>query len=297
MTLPSTLHYPPTSQRQHFAPAKTNLGLSILGVRPDGYHDLSSLMVPLSVGDELTFTPAPALTLSVGGPYGAGLPTDGRNLVYRAARAYLDAAGVSEGVHIHLAKHLPLASGLGGGSSDAATTLRALADLFPSQVELPELALGLGADVPFFLLGGAALAEGVGERLRPVDVPPAWLVLANPGREVSAGDAYRWLDETGEFGPTLNLPGIITALRDGRELPYFNSLQPGVLRRHSDIEATLQALADAGLHSVLMSGSGATCFGVARDGAHAEAVAAKLGAAHPGWWVTAAQVLGGPTAS
>ena len=278
----------------YFALAKTNLGLSILGVRPDGYHDLSSLMVPLSVGDELSFAPAPTLTLSIDGPYGTGLPTDERNLVYRAARSYLDAAGVTEGVHITLTKRLPLASGLGGGSSDAATTLLALADLYPAQLDLPALALQLGADVPFFLLGSAALAEGVGERLGPVpDLPPVHLVLANPGSEVSAGDAYRWLDETGEFGPTLNLPGIITALQQGRELPYFNSLQSGVLRRHPEIEATLQALADAGLHSVLMSGSGATCFGLARDAAHAEAVAAELQAAQPGWWVTSAQVLTG----
>ncbi|MDO4264169.1 MAG: 4-(cytidine 5'-diphospho)-2-C-methyl-D-erythritol kinase [Deinococcus sp.] len=278
--------------RLYSAPAKTNLGLSVLGVREDGYHELHSLMVPLSVGDELGFTPALALTLSVGGPYGAGLPSDSRNLVYRAARAYLDAAGVPGGVSITLTKRLPLASGLGGGSSNAATTLLALADLYPSDVDLPALALQLGADVPFFLMRGPALAEGVGERLRPVAVPPAWLVLANPGSEVSAADAYCWLDETGEFGPTLNLPGIITALGDGREVPYFNSLQSGVLRRHPEIEATLQALAGAGLHSVLMSGSGATCFGLARDEAQAQAAAAELQAARPDWWVTAAQVLG-----
>ncbi|WP_261664448.1 4-(cytidine 5'-diphospho)-2-C-methyl-D-erythritol kinase [Deinococcus sp. Marseille-Q6407] len=278
-----------------FAPAKTNLGLSVLGVRPDGYHELHSLMVPLSVGDELSFAPAPTLTLACTGPYGTGLPTDGRNLVYRAARAYLDAAGLDAGVQITLNKQLPLASGLGGGSSDAATTLQALAQLFPAGVNLPALALSLGADVPFFLTGGPALAEGVGERLRPVALPPAWLVLANPGSEVSAADAYRWLDETAEFGPTLNLPGIITALQGGRELPYFNSLQSGVLRRHPEIEATLQALADAGLHSVLLSGSGATCFGVARDAAHAQAAAASVQTAQPGWWVAAAQVLDGPS--
>ncbi|MFC6617923.1 4-(cytidine 5'-diphospho)-2-C-methyl-D-erythritol kinase [Deinococcus radiophilus] len=281
-----------TDPATYFAPAKTNLGLSVLGVRPDGYHELHSLMVPLSVGDELTFRPAPALSLDCSGPYGAGLPTDGRNLVYRAARAYLDAAGVDAGVHITLTKRLPLASGLGGGSSDAATTLRALADLYPADLDLPALALTLGADVPFFLPAGPALAGGVGERLRPVTLPPAWLVLANPGSEVSAADAYRWLDESGEFSPTLNVPGIVRALEDGRELPYFNSLQPGVLSRHPEIEQTLVALADAGLHSVLMSGSGATCFGVARDAAQATAAAQSIQAQQPEWWVAAAQVGG-----
>ncbi len=158
------------SMTRFFAPAKINLGLSVLGVRENGYHDLHSLMVPLTVGDELEIRPAEALTLRV---EGADLPTDERNLVYRAARAYLDAAGVTGGADIVLHKRLPLASGLGGGSSDAASTLLALAELYPSDVDLPALALSLGADVPFFLLGGAALAQGVGERLTPHSRPAA----------------------------------------------------------------------------------------------------------------------------
>lgn len=283
--------------RAYFAPAKTNLGLSVLSVREDGYHELSSLMVPLSVGDDLTLAPAPTLTLSMAGPYGAGLPSDSRNLVYRAARAYLDAAGVPGGVSITLTKRLPLASGLGGGSSNAATTLLALAELYPSDVDLPALALQLGADVPFFLLRGPALAEGVGERLSRVqDLPPVHLVLANPGSEVSAVGAYRWLDSAvasgrDVFGVPLRLEAVRHALGTGTETPYFNSLQAGVLLRHPEIEACLRALADAGLHSVLMSGSGATCFGLARDAAQAQAAAAALAAQFPEWWVTAAQVL------
>ncbi|MFD1731758.1 4-(cytidine 5'-diphospho)-2-C-methyl-D-erythritol kinase [Deinococcus malanensis] len=128
------------------APAKINLGLSVLGVRSDGYHDLHSLMVPLATGDELELEHAGELSLLV---LGADLPCDHRNLVFRAARAYLDAAGISDGVAITLHKHLPLASGLGGGSSDAASTLLALRDMFPADVDLPALALRLGADVPF----------------------------------------------------------------------------------------------------------------------------------------------------
>lgn len=272
----------------HFAPAKINLGLSVLGVRENGYHDLHSLMVPLTVGDELEIRPADALTLRV---EGADLPTDERNLVYRAARAYLDAAGAAGGADIVLHKRLPLASGLGGGSSDAASTLLALAALYPADVNLPALALSLGADVPFFLLGGAALAEGVGERLTPVDdLPPVHLVLANAGAEVSAGDAYRWLDETGDFSGKLRLEAMRLALARGVEVPYFNSLQAGVLARVPSVLTTLEALADAGLHSVLMSGSGATCFGLAHDAAQAQAAAAALARRCPGWWVTAAGV-------
>ncbi|MGX9685704.1 4-(cytidine 5'-diphospho)-2-C-methyl-D-erythritol kinase [Deinococcus wulumuqiensis] len=271
-----------------FAPAKINLGLSVLGVRENGYHDLHSLMVPLTVGDELEIRPAEALTLRV---EGADLPTDERNLVYRAARAYLDAAGVTAGADIVLHKRLPLASGLGGGSSDAASTLLALAELYPSDVDLPALALSLGADVPFFLLGGAALAQGVGERLTPIhDLPPVHLVLANAGAAISAGDAYRWLDETGDFSSPLRLDAIRQALASGVEVPYFNSLQAGVLAHFPIVLTTLEALADAGLHSVLMSGSGATCFGLARDGAQAQAAAGALAAQFPQWWVKAARV-------
>lgn len=271
-----------------FAPAKINLGLSVLGVRENGYHDLHSLMVPLTVGDELEIRPAEALTLRV---EGADLPTDERNLVYRAARAYLDAAGVTGGADIVLHKRLPLASGLGGGSSDAASTLLALAELYPSDVDLPALALSLGADVPFFLLGGAALAQGVGERLTPIhDLPPVHLVLANAGAEISAGDAYRWLDETGDFSSPLRLDAIRQALASGVEVPYFNSLQAGVLAHFPSVLTTLEALADAGLHSVLMSGSGATCFGLARDETQAQAAAGALAAQFPQWWVTAARV-------
>lgn len=270
-----------------FAPAKINLGLSVLGVRENGYHDLHSLMVPLTVGDELEIRPAEALTLRV---EGADLPTDERNLVYRAARAYLDAARVTAGADIVLHKRLPLASGLGGGSSDAASTLLALAELYPSDVDLPALALSLGADVPFFLLGGAALAQGVGERLTPIhDLPPVHLVLANAGAEISAGDAYRWLDETGDFSSPLRLDAIRQALASGVEVPYFNSLQAGVLAHFPSVLTTLEALADAGLHSVLMSGSGATCFGLARDEAQAQAAAGALAAQFPQWWVKAAR--------
>lgn len=271
-----------------FAPAKVNLGLSVVGRRADGYHELHTLMVPLTVGDTLDIAPAPGLSLRV---EGADLPGDGRNLVYRAARAYLDAAGEGAGAAITLHKRLPLASGLGGGSSDAATTLLALAQLYPSGADLPALALTLGADVPFFLPGGAALASGVGEVLQPVDLPPVHLVLLNPGVEVSAADAYRWL--AGQYTPPLDLEALLGALASGpdsfgAEVPYFNALQPEVVRRHPPIAEALAALQGAGLHSPLMSGSGSTCFALARSEAQARDAAGQLAARFPGWWVAAA---------
>lgn len=271
------------------APAKINLGLSVLGLRPDGYHELSSIMAALNVGDTLDFTPADTLRLEV---RGADLPTDNRNLVYRAAQRYLEAAEVRAGVHMVLHKTLPLASGLGGGSSDAATTLLALSRLYPApMVDLPALAKALGADVPFFLPGGAALVGGIGEHLTPLQLPPIHLVLVNPGSAVSARDAYLWLDETGQYDPPLDAAAILQALEGGGEVPYLNSLERGVLPRHSEIVEVLSALRDAGLHSPLMSGSGATAFGLARGGAQAQQAAAWLSGRLTGCWVRAAQTV------
>ncbi|WP_425146812.1 4-(cytidine 5'-diphospho)-2-C-methyl-D-erythritol kinase [Deinococcus sp.] len=275
-----------THALRRFAPAKINLGLSVLGLLPGGYHALHTLMVPLDVGDELEVSPAETLNLTV---QGADLPHDGRNLVYRAAQAYLDAARVQAGAGIVLHKRLPLASGLGGGSSDAASTLLALAELYPARVDLHTLATRLGADVPFFLVGSPALAEGIGERLTPLSLPPLHLVLINPGTAVSAADAYRWLDETRQFTPPLDVQAIRAALEAGRPLPFFNALQAGVLARHPEIGAALTALSAAGLHSPLMSGSGSTCFALARSSEQAQQAAAELQRAYPACWIRAAE--------
>ncbi|EYB69513.1 4-diphosphocytidyl-2-C-methyl-D-erythritol kinase [Deinococcus phoenicis] len=279
---------PAAAPATYFAPAKVNLGLSVRGLRADGYHELHSVMVPLMVGDELDIAPADTLTLRV---EGADLPTDERNLVYRAARAYLEAAGVGGGATITLRKRLPLASGLGGGSSDAATTLMALARLYPSGVNLGALALTLGADVPFFLLGQAALAQGVGEVLTPLPVPRVPLVLVNPGVEVSARDAYTWLDEEEAFTPKLDVEAVLAALTDGRAVPYLNALEGPVAARHAPVRETLAALSGAGLRSPLMSGSGATCFALAASDDQAHDAARTLQSRHPGWWVTATCTL------
>ncbi|WP_407571268.1 4-(cytidine 5'-diphospho)-2-C-methyl-D-erythritol kinase [Deinococcus altitudinis] len=280
---------PGTPLPHDFAPAKINLGLSVLGVVPAGqpyagYHQLHTLMVPLDVGDDLSVTPSPALSLRV---EGADLPTDRRNLVYRAARAYLDAARTEGGAEIVLTKRLPLASGLGGGSSDAATTLLALERLYGAGVDLPALAVRLGADVPFFLRPGPALVEGIGERRTPVPLPPVHTVLFNPGTAVSAADAYRWLDDSAHFTPPLDVEAILDAVRGEQTLPYLNTLETGVLPRHPEIAAALAELAAAGLHSPLMSGSGSTCFAVAQSREHAEEVAERLRKRHPDHWIRA----------
>jgi 4-diphosphocytidyl-2-C-methyl-D-erythritol kinase len=272
-----------------FAPAKINLGLSITRRLESGYHTLESLFVPLSVGDELEVSPSDKLSLKV---VGADLPTDRRNLVYRAAETFFEESSVPGGVKIRLYKNLPLASGLGGGSSDAAITLWTLERMYgPTELDLSRLALSLGADVPFFLLEQSAFVTGIGEVLTPVRVPKTHLVLANSGLEVSAKEAYTWLDESGGFTGKLPLEDILRALENQTPVPYFNALQASVLAHHPELEGVLAALEGVGLHSPLMSGSGSTCFALAKSELEAQEAAQRLGERYPGWWVRAAHTL------
>lgn len=274
------------------AAAKINLGLHVVAKRGDGFHEIDSLLARLDLADEVEVVRAGA---GVGGEVAFAderlarepLAMDERNLMVRAARAYLAAAGEPGGAVLRVRKRIPLAAGLGGGSSDAAATLRALARLYPSSVELAPLAARLGSDVPFFLLDApAARARGRGERLEPLELPTRWVVLANPGVGVGAGDAYGALQT---FSARLPLVEVRAALAEGLEPPYRNALQAGVALAHREVREALAALRGEGLKGVLMSGSGATCFGLAPSGAEAEAAAARLRAAHPSWWVTAAR--------
>jgi 4-diphosphocytidyl-2-C-methyl-D-erythritol kinase len=274
-----------------FAPAKINLGLAVTGQLANGYHTLDTLFTTLDVADTITLeTTDSGISLEVAGsnlPAGAALSAGAENLVYRAAERYLEMAGITHGVKIHLEKRLPIAAGLGGGSSDAATTLLGLSRLYPSDVNLPVLAKSLGADVPFFLQGGARHAQGIGEILTPVTLPHTHLVLANPSVGITAREAYIGL--RGRFGPPLDLHGILAALNRGDAPPYRNDLERPVLEHYPIIAQVKRALADAGLHGVLMSGSGSTCFGLAKDSTHARDAAKTLQLEHPDWWIRAAQ--------
>ena len=288
----STLPFPQAAKLERvrlFAPAKINLGLSITGRLENGYHTLESLFTTLSVGDELEISPSDRLSLKV---VGADLPGDRRNLVYRAAEAFFEESGVKGRVKIRLYKNLPLASGLGGGSSDAAITLLTLERMYgPTGLNLSRLALELGADVPFFLLEGSAFVSGIGEVLTPVKLPRVHLVLANCGLEVSAKDAYTWLDEAGGFTRPLPLEQIVQALERGESVPYFNALQAPVLAHHPELLEVLEALELEGLHSPLMSGSGSTCFAIALSELEAREAAERLSEQHPEWWIRAAHTL------
>lgn len=269
------------------AHAKVNLGLDVVARRSDGYHDIDTLFVRLELHDTLRLEARErGIVLEI---EGADLPNNTSNLAYRAAQRYLEEAGRPEGVAIHLQKRIPIAAGLGGGSSDAAAVLRGLAELLPAEVNLVSLARDLGSDVPFFVQNvPAARGQGRGERLTPVALPRLQLVLINPGVEVSAKEAYEGLQT---FGTGLELVHIIERLHVGEEPGYYNTLQEDVVAHKPMIDEVLAALRNAGLRGVLMSGSGATCFGLASSPAHAKRVAAGLEDVQPGWWVCTTNTL------
>jgi 4-diphosphocytidyl-2-C-methyl-D-erythritol kinase len=267
-----------------FAPAKVNLGLAVLGKLENGYHELDSLFVTFDVGDTLTFEARDSgIELEI---VGLDLATNRENLVYRAAEMYLENLENPGGVSIKLEKILPIAAGLGGGSSDAAATLRGIKRLYPSDQDLFELAKKLGADVPFLLQGGAARVRGYGDILEPLELPEIHIVLANPGVGITAREAYLGLN--GRYGENLKLEKIIAALANLEIPPFRNDLEAPVLEVYPIVGTVKTVLERAGLYGVLMSGSGSTCFGLAKTVIEAQEAAAQIKLEHPNWWVSAA---------
>ncbi len=263
-----------------FAPAKVNLYLHVTGRRPDGYHLLDSLAVFPAVGDWLRATPAPALSLEVAGAFGAALAGEADNLVLRAARAL----GGSAGARIVLEKHLPVASGIGGGSADAAAALRLLCRLWGLPAPAPSVGLPLGADVPVCLASRPARMGGVGEALTPApELPAVGMALVNPGVPLATQDVFR--ARAGGFSAAAVLPaGWANAAAMAGDLAALrNDLEPPATALCPVIGTVLAALAAApGCLLARMSGSGATCFGLFPDAAGAEVAARAL--ARPGWW-------------
>ncbi len=262
-----------------YARAKVNLFLHVTGRRADGYHLLDSLAVFPDVGDRLTVAPAVALSLDVHGPFAPGLAGEADNLVLRAARAL-----GGQGVRLGLEKNLPIASGIGGGSADAAAALRLLAALWGVAADLPAIALGLGADVPVCLASRPARMQGVGEILLAAPALPACgIVLVNPGVAVATPSVFR--ARAPGFTPPAVLPeGWGDAAAMARDLAACtNDLQAAAIGLYPAIAEVLAALAAApGALLARMSGSGATCFALFADAAAARTAAAGL--ARPGWW-------------
>jgi 4-diphosphocytidyl-2-C-methyl-D-erythritol kinase len=274
------------------APAKINLALHVLGRRADGYHLLDSLVVFAGVGDTLTATEADDLSLSVVGPFAAGLNDTDDNLVLRAARLLAAEAGVAPRARVALDKRLPIASGIGGGSADAAAALRLLARLWRLDSPPPDLALRLGADVPVCLAGRPARMAGVGENLGPAPtLPPCGLVLLNPGVPVATAEVFR--ARTGGFSAPLVLPAAWPdAATMAADLSRGgNDLEPPARRLQPAIDAALAALRSSPACLLArMSGSGATCWALCADAPTASIFAESL--RRPGWWVWGGALAG-----
>lgn len=245
------------------ASAKINVTLRVLGIRPDGYHELRTVFQSLALHDQLTVEPTSGgFEIACDDPT---CPTDRSNLVWRAADAVWHAAGRRgpvSGLRVSIRKRIPMQAGLGGGSSDAAATLRVCTALWCPRLDVSELErLGgaLGADVPFFLHGGTALGVERGDRLFPLaDRPRAWVVLARPDAGVSTADAYRWFDQRQVKA------GHRTGRRDARG-PYGdggNDLQGPVEDHHPIIRRLVRDLSRHGAQWAAMSGSGSVCFGL-----------------------------------
>lgn len=286
--------------------AKINLTLHVTGQRDDGYHLLDSLVVFASIGDRLDVAPAAVSSLMLEGPFGAEVPADMDNLVLRAARLFAP----SQGFAFTLQKHLPPASGIGGGSADAAAAIRGVVRLMVAggegsavedslhQIDRDKV-LRLGADVPICLFSHPARMRGIGERISFVKTPECWITLVNPRVEVPTPQVFKALT-------TKQHPAMPDALPDW---PDATALAAWLRGQRNDLQAPAQAIAPVitdvltslqaqpGTLIARMSGSGATCFALFADAAGAKAASAAIGRNHPDWWVADGSVFPGSKAA
>ena len=280
------------------APAKINLTLEVLGKRPDGYHELRSVVMPVSLADTLSLTTTYsqiAMTLTVGpGVDLSKIGTVDRNLAVRAARLMQERYRINAGARIHIHKRIPIGGGLGGGSADAAGVIRGLDRLWGLERPREELmALGseLGSDIPALVHGGAVLMEGRGERVRglfegevPVRCEGFWVVIANPGIMCPTPDVFKKWRGGLTVSPSI-LHNMASSIRtsdvSAAADALYNGLQAGVFESYPGVAQTAARLHEAGCLGVLLSGSGASVFGLARDRGHGDEIGRKLGS---GFW-------------
>lgn len=276
-----------------FAPAKVNLTLKVAPPRADGMHPLQSAVTFADVGDFVEASFADSLSLSVTGDFAEQIGRAEDNLVLRAAHALAQKVGRPPNVALALEKNLPVASGIGGGSADAAATLRALNDLWKldlSNAELAELGAGLGADIPVFFTGAVgAYMTGAGEICTPLDLPPLAAVLINPLKPLPTVDVYRAFDDM-KLGSTLIADAAPRwrdedeAIADMRLLG--NDLEPAARALMPEIGDLLMDLAGSEhVRYAALSGSGATVFAITHDWDAAESLADAMVASYPSWWV------------
>jgi 4-diphosphocytidyl-2-C-methyl-D-erythritol kinase len=272
---------------QEFAPAKINLALHVLGRRDDGYHDIDSIVAFADVGDALKVSLAPQTSLTVTGAFARAVPETVENLVLKAFGA-LHAVHPLQPVAFHLNKVLPVASGIGGGSADAAATLRALIKLQHVKLDpavLQELCLSLGADVPVCLHGKACRMRGIGEQISDLETAtPHAVLLVNPGVACNTAEVFAAM-------------GLKPGEKAGSELnplhpsQWRNDMTDAAVRVSSEIGDVLRVLHDLPeTRAVRMSGSGATCFATFDSVDHAETARGMVEASHPEWWVAAGRL-------
>ena len=273
------------------APAKINYLLDVIRRRPDGYHDLRMVMQRVNLCDDITITltDTPDITVKCGK---SGVPDGPGNIAWKAARELLDLSGTEQGVTIDITKNIPVAAGLGGGSSDAATVLMGMNELLGmglSEQRLMKTGVKLGADVPFFIFKKTALAEGIGEQLSAMpDMPAVWVLLVNPGVHVSTAWVYKNLQLTNRGEPAKlpyfygSIESICSILSNDLESVTISSF-PVI----ADIKNTMLRLGATG---AMMSGSGPTVFGLFRDRAVAEKAREVL-VGDTGWFAAVVETL------
>ena len=262
--------------------AKINLGLDVLGKREDGYHEVRMIMQTIRMYDQLDMRKSvePGIHLTTNKKY---IPVDENNLVWRAAKLMMDTCGIMEGVSIHLHKVIPVAAGMAGGSSDAAATLVGMNRLFHcglSKEKLMELGVQIGADVPYCVLRGTALAEGIGEKLTVLPpMPDCWILIGKPGISVSTKYVYTTLDlNTDTVHPDID--GMKKALEDGNLYGITermgNVLQDVTIPAYPEVERIKEQMKALGAVNAMMSGSGPTVFGIFDNEEKAQKACQKL---------------------
>ena len=262
--------------------AKINLGLDVLGKREDGYHEVRMIMQTIRMYDHLDMRKSvePGIHLTTNKKY---IPVDENNLVWRAAKLMMDTCGIIEGVSIHLHKVIPVAAGMAGGSSDAAATLVGMNRLFHcglSKEKLMELGVQIGADVPYCVLRGTALAEGIGEKLTVLPpMPDCWILIGKPGISVSTKYVYTTLDlNTDTVHPDID--GMKKALEDGNLYGITermgNVLQDVTIPAYPEVERIKEQMKTLGAVNAMMSGSGPTVFGIFDNEEKAQEACQKL---------------------
>lgn len=273
------------------APAKVNYLLDVIRRRPDGYHDLRMVMQRVNLCDEIaiTLTDTPGITVTCGKD---GVPDGPGNIAWKAANTLLELAGGSHGAEISITKNIPVAAGLGGGSSDAASVLMGmneLLDLGLSDQRLMEIGVTLGADVPFFIFKKTALAEGIGEALTVMpEMPMAWVLLVNPGVHVSTAWVYNNLKLTNR-GELAKLPSFYGSIEDICSI-FANDLESVTIPSFPVIAEIRNGMLKHGALGAMMSGSGPTVFGLYQDRETAEQARAAL-TRDTGWFAAAVETL------